>query len=384
MPERSSVATKDNGFSFGHGIYTGSNPCTYHGKYGDVGIMVVRLVGTHRDHRTSTSSDTVTVAAKQVAEMMILTSSKQCIPILQFDAKQIVPNDFGHPGNVSLSTYHFELQRLIDEMLQRRNVKARVVQAVGRIISQVVPALARQQVAPQTLNLAPEKVRYTAPEKLGLGPLVAAGWHKVILSVAVVLCSLAASIVLGGLVVSIVLGSVWIWNRTMYKKGSKHVYDPDSLVNSLFSCFGGRSVGWPRGDMPSGEMTIGKMAQPCAGYDGFTTIAIDYNMPAGVQKSYHSNPGVGFQGICRRALVPCTAEGCALVKRLKFAFKHGLTFSVGFSGATGQDNSVLWASIPHKTSFAGGVPQYGFPDPYYIANCKEQLDKLHVPKTEFL
>jgi Deltex C-terminal domain len=257
--------------------------------------MVVRLVGTHRDHRTSTSSDTVTVAAKQVAEMMILTSSKQCIPILQFDAKQIVPNDFGHPGNVSLSTYHFELQRLIDEMLQRRNVKARVVQAVGRIISQVVPALARQQVAPQTLNLAPEKVRYTAPEKLGLGPLVAAGWHKVILSVAVVLCSLAASIVLGGLVVSIVLGSVWIWNRTMYKKGSKHVYDPDSLVNSLFSCFGGRSVGWPRGDMPSGEMTIGKLAQPCAGYDGFTTIAIDYNMPAGVQKSYYSNPGVGLQ-----------------------------------------------------------------------------------------
>jgi deltex len=99
---------------------------------------------------------------------------------------------------------------------------------------------------------------------------------------------------------------------------------------------------------------------------------------------YHPNPGVVYKGATRRAYLPETAESCALLKRLKFAFQHGLTFSVGTSLTSGQDNSVIWKSIPHKTSLAGGASRYGYPDSNYIADCHNELDKLNVPSADVL
>lgn len=54
------------------------------------------------------------------------------------------------------------------------------------------------------------------------------------------------------------------------------------------------------------------------------------------------------------------------LKRLEYAFSHGLTFSVGTSLTTGQDNTVIWGSIHHKTSTTPGP--HGFPDPNFFAN----------------
>jgi hypothetical protein len=47
-------------------------------------------------------------------------------------------------------------------------------------------------------------------------------------------------------------------------------------------------------------------------------------------------------------------------------------------------SAFIWASIPHKTSMGGGVLQYGYPDPGYIDTYNSELDKLSVPKAEFL
>ena len=55
-----------------------------------------------------------------------------------------------------------------------------------------------------------------------------------------------------------------------------------------------------------------------------------------------------------------------------------MSFVVGRSLTTGQDNVITWSSIHHKSSMQGGA--HGFPDNSYFDNCNEELDALGVPK----
>jgi deltex len=374
--ERSSkgIKAKFNGASYGNGIYTCSNPSGQHGKFGNVGLMVGRLVGTNRDHDastrlspTTTASDSTTVLLNQVPLSLVLSDAKQCFPILRFDARQIDPKKDAHPGNVSLAAVHAVVQRIIDDILQPRKVKAKVS--------------ASQQVAStQALPAAPEQVLYVAPETLGVCGQrnVRMAYRKAAI---VVFCALAVGMVSCGLALSMHMISV----RHFIIFGTVGICIAlGVIVDYLLGRSRNKTVGAPQGDMPSGDMTIGRSVKPCDGYVGFPTITIQYNFPAGKQKMYHRNPGVDYNGTCRHAYVPDTAEGRSLLKRLKFAFQHGLTFSVGVSKTTLKDNSVIWGSIPHKTSMGGGVLQYGFPDLGYIDDCNSELDTLGVPKAELL
>ncbi len=137
----------------------------------------------------------------------------------------------------------------------------------------------------------------------------------------------------------------------------------------------------PQGTSPSGTMTVTWSSTPCPGF-GSGTFVIDYRIPSGIQLAYHENHGHSFQGATRCAYVPDCDDGRRLVKRLKYAFMRGLTFTVGTSLSTGQANTVTWASIHHKTSMNGTV--HGFPDAGYFINCNEELDNLGVPKAECL
>mmetsp|Transcript_11647 Transcript_11647/g.19375 ORF Transcript_11647/g.19375 Transcript_11647/m.19375 type:complete len:468 (+) Transcript_11647:138-1541(+) len=135
----------------------------------------------------------------------------------------------------------------------------------------------------------------------------------------------------------------------------------------------------PQGLGPSGKMRITQVChQFCTGFEAFGCYNIDYRIPNGVQKEYHDNPGIAFRGTNRRAYLPDNKEGSDLLKRLKYAWMHGLTFSVGTSLTTGIANGVIWSSIHHKTSRHGGV--HGFPDPNVFDNCNESLDALGVPR----
>jgi deltex-like protein len=141
-----------------------------------------------------------------------------------------------------------------------------------------------------------------------------------------------------------------------------------------------KKVGKLQGKMPSGRMQITTSSTPVC--EGFLcgTIAITYILTGGVQKAYHVNPGFGY-GPCRRtAYLPDNDDGRKLLKRLKYAFSHGLTFTVGQSLTTGVDNVVTWASIHHKTVPYGGV--HGYPDSSYFANCNQELDAVGVPAAE--
>ena len=143
-----------------------------------------------------------------------------------------------------------------------------------------------------------------------------------------------------------------------------------------------RLVKEPRGTSPSGTMTI--VSRPrllCAGFESTSkgTFEIKYEMHSNFQKQYHQNPGVFYLGTERIAYLPDNNEGVKLLKRLKYAWKRGLSFTVGTSLTTGKENSITWSSIHHKTSINGGAQRHGFPDDGYFLNCNSELDSLGVP-----
>lgn len=143
--------------------------------------------------------------------------------------------------------------------------------------------------------------------------------------------------------------------------------------------------GKPQGRMPSGTMIVtGRTTGMCTGHEPAGSITILYQIPSAAQKPYHDNPGQMHDSVIRVAYLPDTVDGNNLLKRLKYAFSCGLTFTVGVSMTTGRANSVTWASIHHKTSRTGGVYCHGFPDPAYFHNCNDELDALNVPPADDL
>lgn len=137
-------------------------------------------------------------------------------------------------------------------------------------------------------------------------------------------------------------------------------------------------IGEPQGKSPSGTLTI--VVDPtrsCEGHSDVGRIQITYNIFGGNQKGYHEIEGKPFKGIKRVAFLPDNDDGRRLLKRLKYAFSHGLTFSIGESLTSGKKGVVTWASIHHKTSPKQGT--YGWPDLGYFVRCNQELDTLGVP-----
>jgi deltex-like protein len=135
----------------------------------------------------------------------------------------------------------------------------------------------------------------------------------------------------------------------------------------------------PQGHCPSGTMRISySNSIRCGGFDNCGSIIISYEIPSGIQSSFHENPGQQYHGTNRNAYLPDNEEGRELLDRLVFAWNHGLTFTVGTSLTTGQPNCVTWTSIHHKTSPRGG--HHGFPDQGYFLNAHGELDSAGVPK----
>eukprot|EP00980_Cylindrotheca_fusiformis_P008859 scaffold1888_cov120-Cylindrotheca_fusiformis.AAC.29 len=136
-----------------------------------------------------------------------------------------------------------------------------------------------------------------------------------------------------------------------------------------------------KGKSPSGVMRCKFLPhKDCPGFPR-GVISIMYDIPTGIQASYHPNPGVQYAGTRRRAYIPHTPEGHSLLSRMKDAFHRGYMFSVGKSLTTGLDNQVTWTTIPNKTSLHGGP--FGFPDRNYISKANLELDKLGIPPAQY-
>lgn len=381
---------KNNGATYGDGVYTSSNPFCNHGKYGNVGLLVARLLGSSADYthpNWSTTRDSSVAMRNKVQEIVVVAQSTQCVPILQFDASQVAPNLFVHAGNKVLYEYHEELQMIVDRVLngpsvdRNRNVRAKPPQqqqpaAVtanvahpSQAIHGIRPVLPSHS-GPLPSQSRPETLQYVAPKsfKHFARYFMTGPYHAVDPAWKCPMCHVPGQ---GLILYEITACEHTFHDRCLFKALKKSPCCP---------CCDEFIIGRPIGKMPSGSVTATRSsAIKCAGYNQVDTICIDYKIPGSVQNEYHPSPGVPFGATERRAFVPATADGLRLVRRLRQAFCYGLTFTVGVSQTTGNDNVVTWASIPHKTSPSSNGA-FGYPDPNYIAECNAALDKLGVPK----
>jgi len=112
-PERegNNIKSKVNGTKYGEGIYTATSPLSFHGdRYGNIGILVARLKGSHGTPKDNQNCDSVVAFGQDV---VVLKNSFQCLPLIHFDAKIIFPHHPEMNGNKLIKMYKVELQRLI-------------------------------------------------------------------------------------------------------------------------------------------------------------------------------------------------------------------------------------------------------------------------------
>eukprot|EP01128_Nolandella_sp_AFSM9_P011034 TRINITY_DN7754_c0_g1_i1.p1 TRINITY_DN7754_c0_g1~~TRINITY_DN7754_c0_g1_i1.p1 ORF type:complete len:424 (-),score=74.79 TRINITY_DN7754_c0_g1_i1:97-1308(-) len=170
------------------------------------------------------------------------------------------------------------------------------------------------------------------------------------------------------------------------KLACKHEFHIDCIVHCLKgsylvcpSCqvlYGVRT-----GTMPTGTMKVSrksKGSESCDGYKDVGTIIVAYNFPSGIQTKEHPVPGMRYTGTSRTAYLPDNKEGQEVLALLQLAFDRKLTFRIGTSVTTGENNAVVWNGIHHKTGKTGGATKWGYPDAEYFSRVKEELAALGV------
>ena len=123
------------------------------------------------------------------------------------------------------------------------------------------------------------------------------------------------------------------------------------------------------GNQHEGTMDISYSSDKLPSFN-CNTIVVHYNIPSGIQNENHPNPGVHFSGAIRTAFLPNNEEGNQILKLFRRAFEQKLIFTVGTSLTSGQQNTVTWNGIHHKTSYSGS---YGYPDENYLNRVKDEL-----------
>jgi deltex-like protein len=400
---------------------TANNPHAFV-AYGRIGLLVAVLPGmTKRVHQGGLDFDdtvdsgignkTVADAAtRDVKEMLfndeiVLRDASQCLPLFSYPSEMARSLPPDSPGAEQLWLFHQKLQQLLDTFFNRGRAttlqrilptisppnalpiprSSSMHMPVSRPVAVAVPYQMRSSslspvrnhldIPNSPIHRLLEKIVYVAPNELR---------HNLAGSVQSVRFdySQAAS------TVCMVCMSDFVFGNAIKILKCDHVFHSFCLESSSKYC--NRcpacrvSIGEPQGPSPSGTMTISASDRILGGCEHTSSgsFQIRYDMQGGTQKSYHCNPGVAYKGTHRVAFLPDNNEGRALLRRLKYAFQHGLTFSIGTSMTTGLSNSIVWASIHHKTSCYGG--DHGFPDSNFVANCNRELDSLAVPEAKCL
>jgi hypothetical protein len=168
-------------------------------------------------------------------------------------------------------------------------------------------------------------------------------------------------------------------------KCKDHFYHIECLLNFIDKSKGGFKCAYCQiiygtitGDMPDGKMKAKlDKNRKCKGYEKYNTIIIDYSFHDGMKN------GKSYSGTYRTCYLPDNKEGREILGMLKIAFDRKLTFTVGTSVTTGQQNTVVWNGIHHKTSLSGGTKNYGYPDPTYFKRVTEELAARGINKKEF-
>ncbi|KAH9512901.1 E3 ubiquitin-protein ligase dtx4 [Bulinus truncatus] len=112
-----------------------------------------------------------------------------------------------------------------------------------------------------------------------------------------------------------------------------------------------------------------------SGYEGYGAICVTYQISSGVQGPEHPQPGKPFtaRGFPRQGFLPDCNKGRKVLKLLIEAFKRRLMFTIATSHTTGEQNTVTWNEIHHKTEPHGNARGHGYPDPKYLDNVLLEL-----------
>ena len=406
---------------FGRGIYVGNNPHAFR-AYGDVGLVCLIIVGTQRKmydssescvdacvdsfHGNKVSKLQSFANATTYYDEIVLKDGMQVLPLFQF--RRELSNNAGY-----LWEFHTALQQFVDTMFPsgwpayqmpvRPNItdlkfEAKLATCNNYVLgpatnAALVNLFSSQGVYPKTsypsvvvTPIAPPK----PPERLSLGSEICN--PKDLKREQQNIDSFCIALPCGSKATDecpICLSSLEPSKSAVSIKKCKHSFHRECLKqaikmsNKCPMCRIPLGAEGPIGKSPYGmlEVTL-RQSKHCGGFEGIPTICLRYDIPSGIQSEEHENPGRSFSATMRKAYVPANKDGYSLVKRLRYAFRRGLTFSVGTSLSSGRSDTVVWASIHHKTDLIGGL--HGWPDPAYFINVNCELDGLQVPKASCL
>ena len=370
--ERSSkqISSNYNGSRYGEGIYTANDAHSF-SDYGSVGLMVLRLKGESMDAKEAgrgydNGNDSIT--SRKRPSLLVLKDCSQCLPVIQFPAEEFSTSQ---EGLARLRLFERKLQCLVEDYFHR-NENTRLKSSADRVNYRRCNVKSRAKKKMPKLVYTPQIIAYEAP----------ATFNKVVLS--------ALCIDVGVHCVNIedkcpiCVCTYNLSSKKVALKSCGHEFHKDCAIPMLATSHHCPICRSPqdaiRGKMPSGIMTVTiDKSKHCEGSKNYSTIVIDYEIFAGMQKDYHEEPGQRHSSASRTAFIPYTSEGIGLSYRLQEAFRRGLTFTVGTSMTSGERNQVVWSSIHHKTKLNGGTENYGYPDLTYINRCNHELDTFGVP-----
>lgn len=133
--------------------------------------------------------------------------------------------------------------------------------------------------------------------------------------------------------------------------------------------------GVKRGNQPPGNMSYQVLPFALAGYENCGTIQVTYHIFSGVQGPEHPCPGRPYtaRGFPRHGYLPNNDQGRRALKLLVDAWDRRLIFTIGQSTTTGEQDTVTWNEIHHKTEFGSNRTGHGYPDPLYLDNLLAEL-----------
>ncbi|XP_078363097.1 putative E3 ubiquitin-protein ligase DTX2 [Oculina patagonica] len=130
------------------------------------------------------------------------------------------------------------------------------------------------------------------------------------------------------------------------------------------------------GNQPTnGRMDVQHLHRSLPGHPDCGMITIVYDFRGGVQGPEHPNPGSRYsaRGFPRTCYLPDNQKGKKVLELLKKAWQRRLIFTIGTSSTTGEEGTVVWNEIHHKTEAFSNHMGHGFPDPNYLDNVLAEL-----------
>lgn len=165
--------------------------------------------------------------------------------------------------------------------------------------------------------------------------------------------------------------------QAMYNSGTK---DGSLQCPTCKAIYGVKHGNQPK----DGFMTVQHSHHPLPGYPDCGMIIITYDFKAGVQGPEHPNPGKRYtaRGFPRTCFLPDNQKGNKVLKLLGEAWRRRLIFTVATSSTTGEQDTVVWNEIHHKTEAVSNNMGHGYPDPNYLDNVLTELAAQGVQDEE--